>query len=202
MVSGFTLSERFARACVPPRTLVFGFRLQPLTVGHIVLLTAIGSPWGWRGSAEIETDEAPTIGELLLVVWIIARPWREAEREINGLRMRWQLRIKARAARWFPRHLNKAIFVLNRYFTSAWRSPEFWEDKSKAGAKSALPGLLALLLALVKHYHLTPSEVWDMQLSQALWMMAVLAEHENPGKMISDTEFALMAAMKGEAKRV
>jgi hypothetical protein len=86
----------FLRAVVPPLVRLGGRRLLPLTLGHAVLLRAIGSPFspyptGVSGS-EFKV-QGPTVGDVALARFILTRPWAEARDTMDGWWQRQRLTL-------------------------------------------------------------------------------------------------------------
>jgi hypothetical protein len=101
----------FLRAVVPPVVRLGGRRLLPLTLGHAVLLRAVGSPFApypavssdevripnegtAAGSASAFATRnpspvtAPGLGDVALARFILSRPWRDARDTMDSRRSR------------------------------------------------------------------------------------------------------------------
>lgn len=155
---------KYADALFPDRVTVAGLALQPLSVGHAILLQRLGSPFGSPHSSD-HAGAGP--GDIALSLVICSRPWRSAARLVQS----WRGRVAIRAV-----HLRLLTFVsqiaaldgLSAYVLAAWRGPRVWlkPRSSKADASDALANILHILMA---HIGQSQSEAMDTHLNQAIW---------------------------------
>ena len=93
------MSASFLRAVVPPIVRLGGRRLLPLTLGHAVLLRAIGSPFApypapMAGSGVSGLGSGvPTVGDVALARFILTRPWAVARDTMDGWWQRQRMTV-------------------------------------------------------------------------------------------------------------
>jgi hypothetical protein len=183
-------SQAYVEAVIPPRVTVMGVRLEPLTLGHVLLLQRVGSPY----APFVEADRAPGVGDFLLALWICGQPWRRAARRLGTWRqalwMKWALFWCAvmRA----PLLSRCAIFAA--YLRENSRPPPFWHKLEGESATSGLPSLLAIRLALLE-IGLASDEAWDTPLMAGLWEVVGAGARGGVVQMVSDHEVAIMRDM-------
>lgn len=165
------MDDRFFRAFFPPEVRILGYRLRPFCAGHLLLLSAVGSPLIAQG----EGKPPATPGDLLLALRIceqrhpyetVLRPrLRDVWRRIRVERNR---KLYAAAMAGFARYveMHTAQPVVRR------RSPN-----GKLGKPLTAPGCLALVTGLMIR-GIPEAEAWEMSLGRAAWIDAAMSERE------------------------
>lgn len=143
-------APRYSEALWPDPVRVAGVRLQPLTLGHALLLQRLRSPYA-TGAA------VAGLGDLLLAVYVCSRPWKRAAEGIHG---RWfGPWIRWRGFRcWRDEERHAEAFA--RYLADAWAAPRTWRD----GRASGSPRGSDILQVLV----VTQRSRWGKSLAAAL----------------------------------
>lgn len=185
---------------IPSVVRLAGRRLGPLTLGHMVLLRRVGSPF----HPLHEGDEEPTVGQTALAWFILTRPWDEAA---DGINTRWgKLSISWFAIRRAGRHILDAD-AISDWIASEAALPPF--EKAEGGTEDGergTPHELLLAQALADQWNTAWPEVLDVPASQANWLWLARWEERGVLKIHGDGGSAEEAARQraldpDEAKR-
>lgn len=162
----------FAEALIPGRHTVAGIALQPLAIGHALLLQKRASPlcgyWSENAPSELE------LGDMALVIWVCSRSATRAMRTMGGLWMRWQLKRIAR------RILRVGVFQTHmdimRYIAGSFNSPrmKLGEGSKQMGA----PMLGCLQVAMMGHFGCNLAEALNTPISLAMWLRSILLDEK------------------------
>jgi len=111
------MSDVWQRALDPTQRTVLGLTLQPLTLGHVFVLSEIDC-------AILSPGGKPTIEDMIKAAFVCAQPWRESQRDMRK-RRRFALFMKYWG--WKCRKIKsieKSIDELNAYVSDALAMPE------------------------------------------------------------------------------
>lgn len=165
------MDDRFFRAFfAPAEATICGYRLKPFCAGHVLVLTALGSPLV-RGE-----DEPFRPCDLLIALRVCEHGWPfqpEMRPRLRDVWRRWRLeRDQERfvaAARAFLRWQGEHSSL-----------PQFWKDATpgkKPGKPITAPSMLTLVVSLVSR-GIPERDAWEMSLGRAMWLSAAMAERE------------------------
>lgn len=157
----------FLRAVCPPVVRMDGRRLGPLTLGHAVLLRAVGSPYAPFAAGGV----LPSRGDVALARFVLTRPWVIARDTMDSAR-------SARAIRWwgFFRARDWMVEALADWVRDSVAAPDF---RSRHKSDSTLSSPLELILAshlIARGYRL--AEALDVPVAQAWWLWLAAAEQD------------------------
>lgn len=165
----------FPESVWPDQTTVLGVQLQPLTLGHVVLLKRLGSPLAPFGS---DRRSAPGLGDLLLAVYVCSRSYARAARAVLRTTpwvLRWWF-LKARitlllrpSVSW---ELEEAIDDFRRYIAQQSAPPPVWITGQDSDGPSDAPTELLLLRQLIQFCRHTESQAMAVPLRFALYHLA------------------------------
>jgi len=143
----------FLRAVVPPTVRLGGRRLLPMTLGHAVLLRAIGSPFAPYPARSVERGagneiQAATRGDVSLARFILSRPWTVARDTMDRRRSRratilWGLLF---ARDWM-------VGALQKHVATEAAVPEFEVLHQGEGRRGAELELVLLDSLIARGYH-------------------------------------------------
>ncbi len=173
MDSCFFSAHRFA----PER--VFGYRLRPLTLGHVFLLHEIESPYvGYEGQKRVS--------DALLCVFICSQAHESAR---AGLQSVW-LRFFFRFWCFFltQRKLLNGLVALEEYRADGLRSPEVKRSANTSRSSLESPWPYRLLVLLMSELHLSRSEALSLPVIEAWNLWCSIAEAKGEVKLRSQFE--------------
>jgi len=165
-------------------------RLQPLSLGHALLLQRLG----------LDTlrplAQDPGAGTLGLYLAVLSRPWRRAAALVDSWRARWvlawlALRFVAPATRLV------AGILLGRYLTAAWRGPKVWTKNATAPTQD--DPLRVLTCTLTQRLGYTPDAALDLSLERALWEACTYLAAEGHLEFYTSDDARLAALARAEA---
>lgn len=148
---------------------VCGLRMQPLCLGHIINLAAIGSPLLPGCNDE---DLRIGVADLLLAAKICAERYPHPA----------NLRPRLRDVGWrFFLERNPALFRRQATLFAAYRAdhtsfPEFWEDMSGEGRAITAPMALSKAAYLLAETSLPEPRVWSMPLARVDYLIGAIEE--------------------------
>jgi hypothetical protein len=183
-------AERYAAAHLPDTWRIMGLRLQPLTLGHGLLLARVGSPW--TPFALLPTPRSvPPLGDLLLALWILAQPWRKAAAHLSQRRCRWYLRAWELQAVW----LSEATLAdhgdrLTSFILENLLPPTLWRNPAAATSRAQAPTLASLKVQLIAQLHLSQDAALDTPLAVAIWDLLTWGESQGTHQFRSESEAA------------
>lgn len=180
------MGSPYTAAFCPPAPEVLRRRLLPLSLGHCVLLEAVGSPFVRAGGARVKP------GDLALAVFICSHP-SKATREAHytpdkfALDIQWGLDCKG-----LDFVAEKKAF--EEYLESSLKMPEIWQE---SGSKAPVAAWQFSVVAALMKGGLGREEAWDMPVAEALALYAAMLEREG-AELVSPEEAAIMARMRGD----
>lgn len=190
-------ADRYCEAWLPDRWKVFGRRLQPLCLGHVMLLQRLGNAAVRLDSSTDSTgpDPMPDALELLLAVWLCGGTYRHARHEIErGLSHKF--RLWAMIVRFItltrPAELIRGWLLWRSYLAAALAAPKVW-IQGQSGREPGTPWFVVLYLQLLKLGY-RPDEALELPLGQGIWES--FAERELSGgiELCNDIEESILTA--------
>lgn len=179
--------DEYHQACHPDPAEVLGVRLQPFTLGHAHLLARMGSPFVCEG--------IPAIGDVVLGVEVCRRSYQNASIWLGlGSTPRY---IEKQAKKWLKQTADQDIGPISEfihYVSHAANGPRFWVEQKNA-AQSGADWLQSLKLGLLKTGR-TAVEAMNTPLGEAMWDYAAHWETEGALKLHTETDDALLEAVK------
>jgi hypothetical protein len=178
----------YAEGYFPDAYRIGGMRMQPMTMGHVLLIERVAPPFApWR-----TTEERIGSGSIMLFVAIVTRSWRDAAVVLE--RPSWVWRWKANR---ITRRVNgdpRAVATVEAYLKAQVNLPDMtrWmrDNLTTTGAEMSH----ALMVTLMQ-LGATRAEAMDTPLRLALWDQAFLQEQNGAVSLESD------GSGKTEAKR-
>lgn len=194
----------YAEACIPGKQRVLGRDLYPLTIGHLLTLEALESPFvGWF---ERERAEA---GDIALVLHLCSRPWvdmRTAAARLSKWRIRW---IAAGIA-----NAELAAAQVRTWMVSQYEGPEMVPDPKQPEPnpedRLGAPEHALLKVALMAELGLSEDDALARPVGAAIWDLAVASERKggprikHPRRLVGRdalVEFALRVQAENIAAR-
>lgn len=183
-----TLPE-YAAACFPAGRRVLGVRLQPLCLGHALVLHRLGSPLAGDAAG------VPQPADLHLAVEVCARP-------VPYLPSPWRLRWRAARSVGFTglgRAREESRFLDGvADFRAYWREahahvPEYWPDAD--ARDSGVPMLAALVDGLLRLGY-PEALALNTPVSKAVYLLAVHAARNGTLRLMTAEEQQLIAAVR------
>jgi hypothetical protein len=193
-----TLSERYAEALLPDRIRILGRTLHPYCIGHALLLHRIGSPFvspssPLSGERTEERGPESGVGDLLLALWILSRPWQQAAAGLRKRRTRWLLNLWG----WQLRQLNSDLALfhaqcqIQECLGRAWDGPDLWEEQAaKTNRKSGAPVLASLKVMLCGIFKCSEDQALSTPIRVALFDTAAWAETQGAIQWVNEDELS------------
>jgi hypothetical protein len=99
--------------------------------------------------------------------------------------------------RFYRLDLAREVAAFRAWQNDYLSAPEVFSSEG-GGRELTAPGILARVVFLLRHLHLTASEVWGMPIGQALWLHAATLEQLSESvSLLGDEEAKLFALVKG-----
>ena len=184
----------YPQTIFPAATRVGPFRLQPLTLGHELLLQRIESPLAIGN----EDAAQASVGAVALAFLVCASPWRHSARALGSWRWRWRLRwhgsrIAMEVETWCLAFLG--------YRNACWSGPELTEVDGDDGDDAGSPRLALIKVGAQDSLRLTEDQVLDRPIGLLLWEMAAASERRGKCK-VKRTEHTSESRFVAYARRV
>jgi hypothetical protein len=178
--------ETFAAARWPDRIRVLGRWMEPLSVGHILLLTRLGHPL----VGGPQPFDAVAIGT---AVALCSLPATRAFGHVRTWAFRLRVIYLSLRAAWNRR----AAVQLTRYMVAGSRRPR--TRKTGSGGASSVPFWLVVLTTLQRDHGMTEAEALDYPAAAAVWICIPGWEANGALQLVSETELQVVADVKAEA---
>lgn len=174
---------------------VFGRRLQPLTMRHLFLLITIDSP--------VLSGTDCSAADVLLAVWLCAWPAEVAQQSLEkpaGLAKQFS----SWGTAWGYRTAGDGTLLAEaekfRAYLLYWmRAPRRWGSEGGSG-KVRTPWVLFLCSELRRHYGCSESEVWGMPPTKAFAMYAAISEAHGSDDIMTEAEALESDRINAEAE--
>jgi hypothetical protein len=177
--------QAYASAILPDPCALCGVRLAPLTLGHMLLLHRVESPF-------VTGARYPGAGDLLLAIILCSQPWETSARQwADGQLPRRIRRLRLKAAITLRRSHTQAVQAFQAYIDEGTRGPETWTNRDNPRTPGA-PWLQSVALVQQIHLHKTESAAWATPVAQALWDQAAWAESQGHLQIMTEQDRALI----------
>lgn len=169
----------YAEGYFPDAFRIGGMPMQPMTLGHVLLIERVAPPFApWRA-----TEERIGSGSVMLFVAIVTRPWRAAAAVLG--RSSWTWRWKAHR---ITRRVNgdpRAAVTVEAYLKAQVNIPEavHWQRDGMVPTGAEMSH--ALMVSLMQMGH-SRSEAMDTPLRLALWDQMLVQEQNGSVSLESD----------------
>lgn len=175
-------TARLLRAAVPKPPRCLGLRLKPYSLGHDLLLSALGNGF---------LEGSPNFNDLFIGVFICAQDWREWERWEDS---RW-LSLTLRIWRLFIRakEIPSAFATFDAYLRSGRDCPDINIPISKSSQAGTFgtPWQQRLKIFLVSKLGLTEEEAMSRPLALSNWDWSCYGEMDGTLELFSEKDEAL-----------
>jgi hypothetical protein len=170
------MQAAFERALSPPVTACLGFRLRPLTVGHVLLIE--------RACPDMLSGKDVKPSSLFATVLICSQPWREAEKSLG---MRW-LRLFAFLWGYRVRKLKFAdeIDRLTRYLRDSMTPPEYMVQED--GKRMNSPWSIRLVANLMGELNMSLDAALEVPISLAHGLLIARLDAKTDIELWSDEQ--------------
>lgn len=167
---------------------IFGRRLEPLSLWHLLALDAIDSPFLPDGG-----DDA-TISDYLLAVAILSKKVPvDLQVDPEGI---VPSRMSVLRAIPFGRKQKDANAKLRAYFDDYWSALQIWPDGDESRTPIGAPWILAKVAFLLRNTNLTEHRIWSAPIGQILCYEAALLEQVASAKIVSMNDWETMREMQ------
>ena len=183
------MTEKYLEAVIPDPVRIFGLRLRPFSLGHLLLLDRLGSPYVRGGNIGLD--------DLLLAVWICSRGI-DANIELLDSAQLWaQVKKWKRAvqrSRWLMRLFGKRFDIASRfvafhnYIRNGQEIPKYFFESGKFSQSMGAPWMQTVRVRAMRELHYGQTEVLDMPLSLLLWDYVTLSELDGNVRIFDKTE--------------
>jgi hypothetical protein len=177
----------YQTAFCPPAPEVLRRRLRPLSLGHLVLLESIESPFVAIAARE------PTPGDLAGAVYICERSAGELRGAADGeadLRKMVGWGLECKGLVWQEECARFAA-----YLRDSLRMPEMWQDE---GSRSPVAAWQFSVAAALIGAGLSREEAWEIPVAEALALWAAISER-NGAHLVSPEEQAMIDEIEAKA---
>jgi len=167
----------------PSAPRILGLQLQTLTVGHLQLLLATGSPFA------VPARDSLTLGDFFHAVYLCAEPWREADRNLARWWTPLFFRLWSVSLRWFdvPAELRRfRAWFEEQTELPAFRAPTDGGLKTRS---SGAPGPYVRQLFLMTVLRYTEADALDCSVARANALYAAWVDWEGRGELLRNSEF-------------
>ena len=187
----------YSQAIFPDRYRACGVRLRPLTLGHALLLDRLGNPFGSHRLLDPDSPK-PTFADLLLAAFVVSRPWRTAEWQVDSAWVRWWVAIKYVTRKWTVERDADGILAWYRAMWACPRMQVIRDDDSQTPERGA-ELLNVLSLFACRHLNCTPYTALDLRIAQLQHDFACHAEESGAVQIVEAQEDLLIELAKRDA---
>ena len=184
----------YAFACAPPRWRILGVRLAPLTLGHVLALHRIASPFvlapppRGEGRDGGEPNVSVSLDDFLAALRICSAPR-------SPLRFpRFFIRFSCWLKPWL---LPVRIVLFQQYLVVNLAMPDVWRPESGENPPCNAPWAANLKRRLMTELGYTATETLALPIAQANYEIAVLREARGELQFVSETERAVLNGERG-----
>jgi len=170
----------------PACPVVFGLRLRPLQLGHLLLLAELNSPL-----ASGDDDARFTPDDLLAAVFVLSQDHTSSRRDLG----KWWLPVFLRFWAWRVSRSNYALEQAK--FLAWWKAvhelPRFKPPPAKQGREVAAPFVIQLLAFCMAHMNMSEADALSIPFRRAFCYFAAWAEIEDRASLRTPRESDLWA---------
>ena len=187
-------AQAYSRLVFPDTVRVFGVALQPVTIGHGLILWRIESPFIVGGKAEARHIVAALLA-------LRCKTARDADRLLNSWRGRllircWGKQVKRLSV--VTKTLAEA--QIRNHVRGAYDGPSLWgRDEEATKNRCSAPYLTILKVRLMDYLHLSPEAALDYPIGQAVWDLACYAEYRGSMSWMSEEDSDVISELKRRA---
>lgn len=167
---------------------IFGRRLEPLSLWHLLALDAIDSPFLPDG------DDEATISDYLLAAAILSKRVPH-DLQIDPEKIA-PSRMSIMRAIPFGLAQKKANAKLRAYFDDYWSALQIWPDSDEPRVTIGAPWILAKVAFLLRNTNLSEYRIWSAPIGQILCYEAALLEQIGNAKIVSMNDWETMREMQ------
>jgi hypothetical protein len=178
-----SISEQYAAAVLPDRTRVSGVDLLPFTLGHLLALQRLGSPFVVGGD--------PSPADLVVALYVCStRASKLFSQWHLDMPFVWRMKGKRIAikAAMMPAAFMRSAHSFAEYIEVNTTGPKLWIQSGQKGVRSiTAPELLSMHRKMMS-CGFSDSEAWDMPFARVRWEQAAVAEVEGVASFFTDRE--------------
>jgi hypothetical protein len=168
---------------------VAGVNLRPLTLGHMDVLCGLESPV-CGGDVNDPTD-------LAVALFVCSRDWKTAAAEIrSGRAGRMLHRMGRRFGRMSAEKAGAVYAAFADYIQTCSAAPPRWEEPGAGGGSPRAPWHLAAFCILQEKTNFQPLEAWDLTVSRAFELCAVIGANNGDDKLMTEAEMRIQEMLK------
>ena len=171
-------------AYVPEPYTILGVRLQPLTIGHIILLHRFQSPFF------VDFDKGISIDDLAFGILVCSNTYKEALRIITDedLLLKSLYKLGRKQVKWYrpfksivDKNFPAKIQMFMEYIKDNSKTPAFQVAETKtANDDNPLPTLHIIRTSLMRYLNYTAETVMDVPFVLAQYEYLTVMQMENP----------------------
>ena len=170
--------QKYSAAILPERVLLLGQRLQPLSIGHCLVLERMGNPFFVGGKVEVE--------HLYEAVYICCQTMNEAwasffDDNFAKKILKWHRMTKLV-------NFQHSCEVFTEYKESAMRFPPVTSNGDEPKRELGTPYLLQLKLVLQSKLNYPEAEALSKPIGAAIWEVYGLAEMRGDCRVMNAIE--------------
>ncbi len=165
---------------------MFGKRLTPLTLGHVLLLCRDGNALVTGAKSE------SMLWHLVRAIYVCSRDCRAAAEGLQRARTlvllklwKWQIAVRCTEA-----EIDQAINVISDWLDVSYSGPSVWQSEDSKGRKLSAPFVQVLKVRLMSYFGCSPVEALGYPLREAIWDMSAWLEEESRVEWVSADEAA------------
>lgn len=188
------MTEAFYLAAIPDTWEILGLKLRPFSLGHVILLHRIQSPFltGWKA------ESPPTFDDLAVAVLVCSCSYKDAREIIESPKLpgilrswadritgmdRWSVRIGWNKAT--PLDFASAAVEFSDYIKEHSRIPNY-EFNPNDFKEMHCPEVQLVKVSLMRDMHIPESEILDRGWGQCLWDYVTLRAMDGRVKLVDE----------------
>lgn len=177
------MQSAFDNAVEPITGYALGFRLQPLTLGHLFVLHRIGSPFV-RGGDPVAVD-------LTNAVFVCCQDWRKSERDIKAWWINFFSFLWGLACRKKDFNAEAQRFV--DYLSGSIKAPKTKMVQGQKMSELATPPHIRLLARAMHVLHISKDAAMDMPVAELTILVMAIDEQNDRVNMVTPDDESFFA---------
>lgn len=171
--------RQYAAAMLPDTRRVLGRVMEPMSLGHTLLLARLNSPF------VVKQETIPLLGDLRLGMLVCSRPYDRAVKAVSG-RFAW---VRLYAMRVGMKHIVEGMKQFAAYVQASRSMPDSFDaERTPGGWQLRTPFLLQVKIALQTDFKMSEREALNAPLGKALWEFMALAEMKGQKRLVGDQD--------------